>query len=79
MLSSAVAFQAHCGWCSVPVKYSDPGTPPAQCAGFDAKGKPDPPWTCPALYKRTDCNDYLCNNTDAMCHEALPGESSRGW
>merc|ERR1711871_1254618 len=45
---------AFCGWCSVPVVYDD-GSPGAQCAGFDQQGKPQPPWTCAAMYKRTDC------------------------
>ena len=63
----------HCGWCSVPVIYAD-GSPGSQCAGYDASGKPDPLWTCPAMYKRTDCGDYLCDQSTFQCREAQPGE-----
>jgi hypothetical protein len=77
-----ILHKDHCGWCSVPVKYKDPSTQPAQCAGFDTSGKPDPPWTCPAMYKRTDCADFICDQKpgapghagNATCREAGPGE-----
>ena len=72
---TCIAHKAQCGWCSVPVKYkgsTKPGT--AQCAGFDKSGKPDPAWTCPAMYKRTDCNDYICNKTKGTCAEATAGQ-----
>jgi hypothetical protein len=72
---TCIAHKDHCGWCSVPVKYkgsTKPGT--AQCAGFDSTGKPDPPWTCAAQYKRTDCNDYICNKTSGQCAEATQGQ-----
>ena len=61
-----------CGWCSVPVVYEN-GQPGAQCAGFAKDGKPDP-WTCAAMYKRTDCGDYLCDEGKFQCREAQPGE-----
>ena len=64
---------ASCGWCSVPVQYAD-GAPGAQCAGFEGQGDPNGGWTCPAMYKRTDCGDYLCDQDKGECHEAQPGE-----
>ena len=64
---------ASCGWCSVPVVYAD-GSPGAQCAGYDAAGHADPKWTCPAMYKLTDCGDYLCDEGSFTCREAGPGE-----
>ncbi len=64
---------SHCGWCSVPVVYED-GSPGAQCAGFDDSGTPSPAWKCPAMYKRTDCGDYLCDMGTFQCREAQPGE-----
>lgn len=61
-----------CGWCSVPVVYKD-GSPGAQCAGFDQAGSSSK-WTCPAMYKRTDCGDFLCDAGTFKCREAQPGE-----
>ena len=70
---SECTHDPQCGWCSVPVVYED-GSPGHQCAGFDSSGNPDPAWECPAMYKRTDCGDYLCDQGTLSCHEAQPGE-----
>ena len=42
--------------------------------GYDAAGKPEPPWTCPAMYQRNACGDYLCDQGTFQCREAGPGE-----
>ena len=71
---TCIQHKDHCGWCSVPVVYKGGAKTTAQCAGFDANGKPDPPWTCPAMYKRQDCDDYICNKTSGTCAEATAGQ-----
>ena len=71
-----------CGWCSVPVVYGvGSGSPGAQCAGFDGHGSPTSSWSCPAMFKHTDCGDYVCYYglmpvppAPAITCEVQPGE-----
>ena len=60
-----------CGWCSVPVVYSDNTTGP-QCAGFDPGHSR--PFVCPAIYSTESCQrGWLCNTLNGTCQLAAPG------
>jgi len=57
-----------CGWCSVPVNYTDGGVTNAQCAGVDQSGKASPPWECHGRYSRSSCDDlYVCDAQNKTC------------
>lgn len=61
---------ANCGWCSVPVSYSD-GTTGTQCAGQQTGSTP---FVCPGHYSTLGCEvGYICTST-LECVATVPGD-----
>lgn len=62
--------QPNCGWCSVPVTYSD-GQTGTQCAGGQTGSTP---FVCPGHYSTLSCEvGYICTST-LDCVATVPGD-----
>jgi hypothetical protein len=60
-----------CGWCSVPVQYSD-GTQGTQCAGFESPNSTS--FVCPGHYSTLSCEiGYICT-AELTCVPTVPGD-----
>ena len=60
-----------CGWCSVPVQYSD-GSQGTQCAGFESANSTS--FVCPGHYSTLSCEvGYICTS-DLTCVATVPGD-----
>lgn len=66
-----------CGWCGVPVVYSD-GTTGPHCAGKpEDPNNPPPgykPWTCPSDFQNDKCYGYICNDNFQCVSSGSPGK-----
>jgi len=66
---SVCLSHSFCGWCSVPVTYSD-GQKGTQCAGFEGST----PFVCPGRYSTTNCEvGYQCESGTWQCVPTQPG------
>lgn len=62
-----------CGWCSVPVTYSDGSNGP-QCAGFGPNAKP---FVCDAIYSTETCQQgYACDVSSGTCQLTTAGSGN---
>eukprot|EP00048_Salpingoeca_helianthica_P005444 m.87928 g.87928 ORF g.87928 m.87928 type:complete len:904 (+) comp13602_c1_seq1:1215-3926(+) len=69
-LTSSSNGRANCGWCHVPIMYSD-GTQGARCADIR-----DKPWKCPEMYETYYCTaGFVCDFGNGTCSKSpTPGE-----
>ena len=60
-----------CGWCSIPVQYSD-GTAGTQCAGFESPNSTS--FVCAGHYSTLSCEiGYICT-AELTCIPTVPGD-----
>eukprot|EP01006_Ploeotia_vitrea_P023467 TRINITY_DN55961_c0_g2_i1.p1 TRINITY_DN55961_c0_g2~~TRINITY_DN55961_c0_g2_i1.p1 ORF type:complete len:787 (-),score=129.14 TRINITY_DN55961_c0_g2_i1:288-2555(-) len=56
----------YCGWCSVPVVYSN-GQHGGRCAGIPGENGNRNQFKCYGIYRTSDCSDYECVQPQGKC------------